>query len=57
MNSAQSLDIDVINIQQVLISNRISLYRALSTGWSAPSTDDIPQTDPSVHAAQVHKTD
>lgn len=34
MNSAQSLDVDVVNVQQLLIENRISLYRALSAGWS-----------------------
>jgi len=36
LTSAQSLDIDVIEVNQRLIANRISLYRTLSAGWEMP---------------------
>ena len=41
MDSAQSLDVDVVNLQQLLIENRISLYRALSSGWLIDSTGSL----------------
>lgn len=36
LNSAQNLDINLINVRQSLIENRISLYRTLSAGWDLP---------------------
>jgi NodT family efflux transporter outer membrane factor (OMF) lipoprotein len=36
LNSAQNLDINLINVRQSLIANRISLYRTLSAGWDLP---------------------
>lgn len=41
MNSAQSLDVSVVNVHQLLIENRISLYRALSSGWPIGSIDSL----------------
>lgn len=36
LTSAQGLDIDVIDVNQVLVANRITLYRTLSAGWEMP---------------------
>lgn len=36
LNTAQGLDIEVIDVNQTLIANRITLYRTLSAGWEMP---------------------
>lgn len=40
LNSAQNLDISVIDVKQSLIANRIALYRTLASGWDIPELNN-----------------